>query len=72
MKAAYAQHGVRYDQHILIGAGHGADSTPVTLPNGTNQTQLVRRSLFLVVLVCVADEGGRAACVCVWWWRGLL
>jgi hypothetical protein len=39
LKAAYKANAVPYEQHILIGAGHGADSYPVTLPNGTNQTQ---------------------------------
>jgi hypothetical protein len=24
---------------VLVGYGHGADAAPVTLPNGTNQSQ---------------------------------
>jgi acetyl esterase/lipase len=39
LKAAYQMHGVPYEQHILQGAGHGAGSYPVALPDGTNQTQ---------------------------------
>jgi hypothetical protein len=41
MKAAYKANGVRYDQHILPGQGHGAANAPVTLPNGTNISQWV-------------------------------
>lgn len=39
MKAAYEANGVPYEQHILKGYGHDATSAPVTLPNGTNQSQ---------------------------------
>jgi len=48
MMAAYKHNGVRYDQHILQGAGHGADSAPVVLPNGTNQTQSDNMFDFLI------------------------
>lgn len=39
LKAGYATNGVPYEQHLLKGYGHGADAAPVTLPNGTNQSQ---------------------------------
>eukprot|EP00656_Telonema_subtile_P054345 TRINITY_DN8105_c0_g1_i2.p1 TRINITY_DN8105_c0_g1~~TRINITY_DN8105_c0_g1_i2.p1 ORF type:complete len:290 (+),score=43.47 TRINITY_DN8105_c0_g1_i2:285-1154(+) len=39
VKDAYSRTGVVYEQHVLQGWGHGADAAPVTLPNGTNQTQ---------------------------------
>jgi hypothetical protein len=37
-KAAYEANGVPYEQHVLVGSGHDADTAPVVIAAG-NETQ---------------------------------
>jgi len=47
LKNAYAENGVVYEQHVLEGAGHGADDAPVVTPAG-NQSQYDNMFEFVV------------------------